>query len=30
MMQDDVFAHLLTFPHVIITAHQAFFTADAL
>jgi len=27
---DDVFARLLTFPNVIITGHQAFFTAEAL
>jgi D-lactate dehydrogenase len=27
---DDVFARLLTFPNVIVTGHQAFFTADAL
>jgi D-lactate dehydrogenase len=30
MIQDDVFARLLTFPNVLITAHQAFFTAEAL
>jgi D-lactate dehydrogenase len=30
VIQDDVFARLLTFPNVIITGHQAFFTADAL
>jgi hypothetical protein len=30
VIQDDVFARLLTFPNVIVTAHQAFFTADAL
>jgi D-lactate dehydrogenase len=30
VLQDDVFARLLTFPNVLITAHQAFFTADAL
>ena len=30
VIQDDVFARLLTFPNVLITAHQAFFTADAL
>jgi D-lactate dehydrogenase len=29
-IQDDVFARLLTFPNVLITAHQAFFTSDAL
>lgn len=27
---DDVFARLLTFPNVIVTCHQAFFTQDAL
>ena len=26
---DDVFARLLTFPNVLITAHQAFFTREA-
>lgn len=30
VIQDDVFARLLTFPNVLITAHQAFFTAEAL
>lgn len=30
VMQDDVFARLLTFPNVVITAHQAFFTREAL
>ena len=30
LIQDDVFARLLTFPNVIVTAHQAFFTRDAL
>lgn len=30
MIQDDVFARLLTFPNVLITGHQAFFTAEAL
>jgi D-lactate dehydrogenase len=30
VMQDDVFARLLTFPNVLITGHQAFFTAEAL
>lgn len=29
VLQDDVFARLLTFPNVLITAHQAFFTAEA-
>lgn len=30
MIQDDVFARLLTFPNVVITGHQAFFTREAL
>lgn len=30
LIQDDVFARLLTFPNVLITGHQAFFTAEAL
>lgn len=30
VIRDDVFARLLTFPNVLITAHQAFFTSDAL
>jgi D-lactate dehydrogenase len=30
VMQDDVFARLLTFPNVLITGHQAFFTHEAL
>ncbi len=30
IIQDDVFARLLTFPNVLITAHQAFFTEEAL
>jgi len=30
IIQDDTFARLLTFPNVLITAHQAFFTAEAL
>ena len=29
-IRDDVFARLLTFPNVLITGHQAFFTRDAL
>jgi D-lactate dehydrogenase len=29
-IQDDVFARLLTFPNVLVTAHQGFFTEDAL
>ena len=30
LMADDVFARLLTFPNVVITGHQAFFTEEAL
>ena len=30
VIQDDVFERLLTFPNVLITAHQGFFTSDAL
>ena len=30
VMQDDTFARLLTFPNVIVTGHQAFFTDTAL
>lgn len=30
VIRDDVFARLLTFPNVLITGHQAFFTRDAL
>jgi D-lactate dehydrogenase len=30
VLQDDVFARLLTFPNVLITGHQAFFTDEAL
>ncbi len=30
VLQDDVFARMLTFPNVIITAHQAFFTRGAM
>jgi D-lactate dehydrogenase len=30
MLEDDVFARLLTFPNVLITAHQGFFTSGAL
>jgi D-lactate dehydrogenase len=30
ILQDDVLARLLTFPNVLITAHQAFFTREAL
>ena len=30
IIQDDVFARLLTFPNVVITGHQAFFTRNAL
>jgi D-lactate dehydrogenase len=29
VIQDDVFARLLTFPNVIVTGHQAFFTDTA-
>lgn len=29
-IQDDVFARLLTFPNVLITSHQAFFTRNAM
>jgi D-lactate dehydrogenase len=28
--QDDVFERLLTFPNVVITGHQGFFTIEAL
>jgi D-lactate dehydrogenase len=30
VLQDDVFARLLTFPNVLITGHQGFFTSEAL
>ncbi|OEY66003.1 2-hydroxyacid dehydrogenase [Marinobacter sp. X15-166B] len=30
VIQDDVFARLLTFPNVVITGHQAFFTRNAM
>jgi D-lactate dehydrogenase len=30
VIQDDMFARLLTFPNVLITGHQAFFTHEAL
>ena len=30
MLQDDVLARLLTFPNVLVTAHQAFLTREAL
>jgi D-lactate dehydrogenase len=30
VIQDDVFMRLLTFPNVIVTAHQGFFTREAL
>lgn len=30
VLQDDVFARLLTFPNVLITGHQGFFTREAL
>jgi D-lactate dehydrogenase len=30
VLQDDVLARLMTFPNVLVTGHQAFFTRDAL
>jgi D-lactate dehydrogenase len=30
VIQDDVFTRLLTFPNVLVTSHQAFFTRNAL
>jgi D-lactate dehydrogenase len=30
ILQDDIFTRLLTFPNVLITGHQAFFTQEAL
>jgi D-lactate dehydrogenase len=30
VLQDDVFQRLLTFPNVLITGHQAFFTSNAM
>ncbi|MDP2448388.1 MAG: 2-hydroxyacid dehydrogenase [Polaromonas sp.] len=30
VLHDDIFARLLTFPNVVVTGHQAFFTEDAL
>ena len=30
VLTDDVFARLLTFPNVLVTGHQAFFTHEAL
>ena len=30
MIQDDVFARLLTFPNVLMPGHQAFFTQEAM
>jgi len=30
VIEDDVFSRLLTFPNVLITGHQGFFTAEAL
>lgn len=30
VIQDDVFSRLLTFPNVLITGHQGFFTQDAI
>ncbi len=29
VIQDDVFSRLLTFPNVLVTGHQAYFTAEA-
>jgi D-lactate dehydrogenase len=30
VITDDVFARLMTFPNVLVTAHQAFLTHEAL
>ena len=30
LITDDVFSRLLTFPNVLVTGHQAFFTREAL
>ena len=30
VLQDDVLARLLTFPNVLVTSHQGFFTREAL
>jgi D-lactate dehydrogenase len=30
VIKDDVFSRLLTFPNVLITGHQAFFTEEAM
>lgn len=30
VIQDDIFSRLLTFPNVLVTGHQGFFTGDAL
>ncbi|HZE15289.1 MAG TPA: 2-hydroxyacid dehydrogenase, partial [Mycobacterium sp.] len=30
IIDDDVFARLLTFPNVVVTGHQAFFTSEAM
>lgn len=30
IIQDDVFSRLMTFPNVVMTGHQAFFTHEAL
>ena len=30
VLEDDVLARLLTFPNVIVTGHQAFFTREAM
>jgi D-lactate dehydrogenase len=29
-IRDDIFARLLTFPNVVVTGHQGFFTVEAL
>jgi D-lactate dehydrogenase len=30
IIQDDIFQRLLTFPNVLVTGHQAYFTREAL
>jgi D-lactate dehydrogenase len=30
VLADDLFARLLTFPNVLVTAHQGFFTSEAM
>jgi D-lactate dehydrogenase len=30
ILQDDLFARLLTFPNVLVTGHQGFFTQEAM